>query len=59
MPIQKHAKPVDVNLRRVINGTEADVIQLYPIKHKFAWEYYNNANANHWLPTEISMQLDI
>ncbi len=59
MSIQKHAGPVDVNQRRIINGAEADVIQLYPMKHKFAWEYYNNANANHWLPTEISMQLDI
>ncbi len=59
MSIQKHAKPVDINQRRVINGAEADVIQLYPMKHKFAWEYYNQANSNHWLPTEISMQLDI
>lgn len=59
MAIQKHAKPVDINKRRIINGLEADVIQLYPMKHKFAWEYYNAANANHWLPTEISMQLDI
>ncbi|TAK59132.1 ribonucleotide-diphosphate reductase subunit beta [Patescibacteria group bacterium] len=59
MAIQRNAKPVDVNQRRVINGLEADVIQLYPMKHKFAWEYYNAANSNHWLPTEISMQLDI
>lgn len=59
MPIQRNGKPVDINQRRIINGLEADVIQLYPIKHKFAWEYYNQANANHWLPTEISMQLDI
>jgi ribonucleoside-diphosphate reductase beta chain len=59
MAIQKNAKAVDINQRRIINGLEADVIQLYPMKHKFAWEYYNNANANHWLPTEISMQLDI
>ncbi len=59
MSIQKNAKPVDINQRRVINGFEADVIQLYPMRHKFAWEYYNAANANHWLPTEISMQLDI
>lgn len=59
MSIKKGAQPVDINQRRIINGLEADVIQLYPIKHKFAWEYYNNANANHWLPTEISMQLDI
>lgn len=59
MGIQRNAKPVDINQRRVINGLEADVIQLYPMKHKFAWEYYNAANSNHWLPTEISMQLDI
>jgi len=59
MAIKKHAPPVNVNNRRVINGLEADVIQLYPMKHTFAWEYYNNANSNHWLPTEISMQLDI
>ncbi len=59
MPIQRNAKPVDVNQRRIINGAEADVVQLYPMKHKFAWEYYNQSNANHWLPTEISMQLDI
>ncbi len=59
MPIAKNEKPVDVNARRIINGLEADVIQLYPMKHKFAWEYYLTANQNHWLPTEISMQLDI
>ena len=57
--IIKGAPPVDINTRRVINGKEADVIQLYPMKHEWAWEYYNAANANHWLPTEISMQLDI
>ena len=59
MPIKKNAPPVNINDRRIINGKEADVIQLYPMKHKFAWEYYLNANSNHWLPTEISMQLDI
>lgn len=59
MAIQRKAPPVDINKRRIINGEEADVIQLYPMRHKFAWEYYNAANANHWLPTEISMQLDI
>ena len=59
MPIRKNAPPVDINKRRAINGEDADVIQLYPMKHKWAWEYYNAANANHWLPTEISMQLDI
>lgn len=59
MGITRGAAPVDINNRRVINGKDADVIQLYPMKHAWAWEYYNNANANHWLPTEIGMQLDI
>jgi ribonucleoside-diphosphate reductase beta chain len=47
-----------INDRRLINGKD-DVVQLYPIKYKWAWEYYNAANANHWLPQEISMQKDI
>lgn len=50
---------VDVNKRKIINGEDADVIQLWPVKHQFAWDAYNVGNANHWLPTEISMQLDI
>lgn len=59
MPIQKTSEKVDINKRRIINGTEADVMQLYPMKHTFAWDAYNAGNANHWLPTEISMQKDI
>jgi ribonucleoside-diphosphate reductase beta chain len=59
MPIKFTTERVDINKRRVINGADADVIQLYPMKHHFAWEAYNIGNANHWLPTEISMQLDI
>jgi len=59
MPITIGAKPVDINKRRIINGGDADVMQLYPMRHTFAWEAYNVANANHWLPTEISMQKDI
>ncbi len=58
MPIQKTDEKVDINKRRVINGADADVIQLYPIRHKFAWDAYNAGNANHWLPTEIGMQKD-
>jgi ribonucleoside-diphosphate reductase beta chain len=59
MPITQNAGRVNINDRRIINGKDADVIQLYPMKHTFAWESYNTGNANHWLPTEISMQLDI
>lgn len=57
--ITKTKEKVDINKRRIINGADADVIQLYPMKHAFAWEAYNTGNANHWLPTEISMQRDI
>lgn len=59
MPITKTTEKVDINKRRIINGADADVMQLYPMRHTFAWDMYNAANANHWLPTEISMQMDI
>ena len=59
MPIKKTTERVDINQRRIINGADADVIQLYPMKHTFAWDAYNAGNANHWLPTEIIMQNDI
>jgi ribonucleoside-diphosphate reductase beta chain len=59
MAILKGAAPVDINQRKVINGGDADVMQLYPMRHTFAWDAYNVGNANHWLPTEISMQRDI
>ncbi|MFI5240190.1 MAG: ribonucleotide-diphosphate reductase subunit beta [Candidatus Saccharimonadia bacterium] len=58
MPITKTNERVDINKRRIINGADADVIQLYPIKHKFAWDAYLAGNANHWMPTEIGMQKD-
>ncbi len=59
MPINHGAAPVNVNNRKIINGGDADVMQLYPMRHKFAWEAYMAGNSNHWLPTEISMQRDI
>ncbi|MDO8571146.1 MAG: ribonucleotide-diphosphate reductase subunit beta [bacterium] len=59
MPIIKNQNPVDINKRKIINGGEADVMQLYPMRHSFAWDAYGVGNANHWLPTEISMQQDI
>ncbi|MBI3459267.1 ribonucleotide-diphosphate reductase subunit beta [Candidatus Azambacteria bacterium] len=59
MPIQLTKKRININNRKIINGADADVVQLYPMKHLFAWEAYNTGNANHWLPTEISMQQDI
>lgn len=59
MSLEMTKKRVDINKRRIINGEDADVVQLHPIKHTFAWEAYMAGNANHWLPTEIAMQDDI
>lgn len=59
MPISKTNERVNINKRRIINGEDADVIQLYPMKHAWAWTAYNVGNSNHWLPTEITMQNDI
>lgn len=59
MPINKGASAVNINNRKIINGGDADVMQLYPMRHTFAWDAYMAGNANHWLPTEISMQRDI
>ena len=47
MPITKTTEKVDINKRRIINGADADVIQLYPMRHLFAWEAYNTGNTNH------------
>lgn len=59
MSVKMTNKRPDVNKRRIINGEDADVIQLHPMKHTFAWDAYLAGNANHWLPTEIAMQDDI
>jgi ribonucleoside-diphosphate reductase beta chain len=57
--ITKTTEKVNINDRRIINGIDADVMQLSPMKHTFAWDAYNTGNANHWLPTEIGMQRDV
>ncbi|MBI3319687.1 MAG: ribonucleotide-diphosphate reductase subunit beta [Candidatus Omnitrophica bacterium] len=45
--------------KRIINNKAVDVNQLLPIKYAWAWKYYLDACANHWMPEEISMQRDI
>ena len=59
MPIQRTDEKININDRRVINGKDGDVVQLHPMKHTFAWDAYLTGNANHWLPTEIGMQVDV
>lgn len=44
--------------KRIILGT-SDVNQLIPFKYDWAWQKFLDGCANHWMPTEISMQNDI
>lgn len=53
-----NTQPINPQDKRVVNG-KADINQLMPLKYDWAWEYYLNANKNHWLPTEIPMGPDI
>src|ERR1017187_5166554 len=51
-------KRIRVEDKAIINS-RADVNQLVPFKHKWAWEKYLAACANHWMPQEINMTTDI
>lgn len=52
-------KRINAEDKRLINCQAVDVNQLCPIKYHWAWEHYINGCANHWMPTEVSMQKDI
>ena len=50
--------PIKASDKRVVNG-EADINQLAPFKYPWAWEYFLNANKNHWTPLDINMAQDV
>ena len=51
---------VTVENKRIINNDRrVDCNQLVPIKYRWAWNFYLDGCANHWMPTEVSMQRDI
>ncbi len=50
--------PVNPEDKRVINGM-ADINQLAPFKYPWAWNYFLNANKNHWTPLDINMAQDV
>mgnify|MGYP001576293340 CR=1 FL=1 len=47
------------NKKILNNDRTVDCNQLVPIKYKWAWNFYLDGCANHWMPTEVSMQRDI
>jgi len=50
--------PVHAEDKRVVNGL-TDVNQLAPFKYPWAWEFFLNANKNHWTPLDINMTQDV
>ncbi len=52
------AKPINPEDKRVVNGL-TDINQLAPFKYPWAWEYFLNANKNHWTPLDINMTQDV
>ena len=51
-------KPVNVADKRIVNGL-GDINQLAPFKYPWAWQYFLNANKNHWTPLDINMTRDV
>ncbi len=49
---------VNVDDKRVVNGL-TDINQLAPFKYPWAWEFFLNANKNHWTPLDINMSRDV
>ena len=49
---------INVDDKRIINGM-TDINQLAPFKYPWAWEYFLNANKNHWTPLDINMAQDV
>lgn len=50
--------PINPEDKRVVNG-QADINQLAPFKYPWAWQFFLNANRNHWTPLEINMAQDV
>ena len=53
-----HAEAVSADDKRVVNG-QGDINQLAPFKYPWAWQYFLNANKNHWTPLDINMAQDV
>jgi len=53
-----HLEPVNVQDKRIVNGA-GDINQLAPFKYPWAWNFWLNANKNHWTPLDINMTKDV
>jgi ribonucleoside-diphosphate reductase beta chain len=57
-PLLEALPPVNPDDKRVVNGL-TDVNQLAPFKYPWAWEFFLNANKNHWTPLDVNMASDV
>ena len=48
-----------INNRRMINGKDDGLMQVYPLKHPEAMEIFKTQMANTWMPEEVEMTRDI
>lgn len=48
-----------INKRKIINGEDDGLMQVYPLKHPFAMEMWHSMLENTWTPGEVSLQSDI
>ncbi len=58
IPSLSKIAPVNPEDKRVING-QTDINQLAPFKYPWAWNFFLNANKNHWTPLDINMAQDV
>ncbi len=56
--ITRSLAPINAADKRIVNA-KTDINQLAPFKYPWAWEFFLNANRNHWTPLEISMAQDV
>ncbi len=56
--LEMGAEAPKVDDKKMINS-RADLNQLVPFKYKWAWQKYLDGCANHWMPNEINMSLDV
>jgi ribonucleoside-diphosphate reductase beta chain len=52
---QSHATADD---KQLILG-QSDILQLFPLKYRWAWEHYLDSNQNHWTPLDIPVGPDV
>lgn len=48
-----------INKRRVINGEDDGLMQVFPLKHPWAQEIFKTMQKNNWMPEEVPLGEDV